>query len=102
MATATALRFALAATHRVINRVHHHAAHMGAAPLPARSTRFAARDVHVIDIANLSERRISAPMNSANLAGRQFDQCITTFPVVQRRLLPGAARNLSSPAREQY
>ncbi len=102
MTSAATLRFTLAATHRVIDRVHDHAAHMRAPPLPARPTGFAARDVHVIDIADLADRRVAVFVNPANLARRHFHQRITGFAVAQRRLLPGAARNLSAAARSQF
>jgi len=63
MASATALRFTLAAAHRVVDRIHHHAADMRSAPLPARPTGLAARDVHVIDVANLTDRRETGLVN---------------------------------------
>src|SRR5256885_16774637 len=45
----------LTAAHRVINRVHHHAADMRATSLPTRASSFATGDIHVIDIADLAD-----------------------------------------------
>ena len=59
MPAAAALRLTLTATHRVIDRIHDHAANVRAASLPARPTRFTTRDIHVIDIADLSDRGVA-------------------------------------------
>ena len=59
MASAAALRFTLTAAHRVIDRVHDHAAHVRTPALPARAAGLAARDVHVIDVADLADRRVT-------------------------------------------
>ena len=99
MATTAALGFTLAATHRVIDRVHDHAAHVRTPALPAGASGLAARHVHVIDVADLADRREAGLVDPANFAGRQFHQRVTGFAVAQRRLLPGAARNLAAAAR---
>src|SRR5438067_4001606 len=99
MPSAATLRFSLAAAHRVIDWVHGHAAHMRTPALPARATGLAARHVHVIDIANLTDRRETCVVNPANFARRKFHQCVTGLAVAQRRLLPGATRNLSAATR---
>ena len=70
-----------------------------AMPLPACAAGFAARHVHVIDVADLADRREAGVMNAANFAGRQFHQRVTGFAVAQRRLLSRAPRNLSATAR---
>src|SRR5436190_19573362 len=79
MPAAAALRFALAAAHRVIDRVHDHAAHMRPPSLPARPPGLAAGDVHVIDVSDLADRREATVVNAANLAGRKFDERVTGF-----------------------
>src|SRR5205085_11560181 len=99
MPSAAALRFALAAAHRMIDRVHDHAADMRTASLPAGASGLATRDIHVIDVADLADRGEAAVVDSANLAGRQFNQRVTGLAVTQRRLLPGAPRNLSAASR---
>ena len=68
MPSAATFRFTLATTHRVIDRIHDHAAHMRSSSLPARASGFAAGNVHVIDIADLANRRVRFFGNSANLA----------------------------------
>src|SRR5262245_35447113 len=99
MMTATAaLRLALAATHGVVNRIHDHAAHVRATPLPASATCFPAVDIHVIDIPDLADSRVSAFVNPANFARWHFHQRVTAFTIIQGRLLTGAACNLSAAA----
>jgi len=82
MTSPATFRFTLTAAHRVIDRVHHHSADMRSASLPARASRFAARNVHVIDVANLSDCRKTILVNSAHLTRRHFYQRITSFEVV--------------------
>ena len=65
----------------MIDRIHRHAAHMRSATLPARASGFAARNVHVIDVADLTDRRVRVFVNAANFAGRKFDQRVTTLAV---------------------
>src|SRR5438105_3017300 len=55
MASATAFGFALTATHRVIDRVHHHAAHSRTNAKPAAATSLARANIHVIDVADLTD-----------------------------------------------
>src|SRR6266436_5139657 len=75
---------------------------MRAPPLPARPSGFAARYVHVIDIADLTDRRVTGLMNAPDFAGRHFYQTVTAFAVIQRRLLAGAARDLAAASRRQF
>src|ERR1043166_4922272 len=98
MAAATTLRFALSAAHWVIDRVHDHAAPGRAPALPASASGLAARHVHVIDVADLTDRSKTRFVDSANFARRKFDQRVTGFPVAQRGLLPGAAGDLAAAA----
>src|SRR5438045_8602083 len=82
MVAATAsFGFALAAAHRVIHGIHHHATDMRSAPLPASASRFATRNIHVIDVSNLAAAGETAFVNSSNLAGRHFHQRTTGFVV---------------------
>src|SRR6516225_7386601 len=98
MASATALGFALATAHRVVDRVHDHAAHVRTASLPAGASGLAAGDVHVIDVPDLADRGVAILVDAANFAGGQFHERVTAFAVVQRGLLAGAARDLAAAA----
>src|SRR6266576_5198966 len=80
----------------MIDRVHRHAAHMRTPSLPARPACFAARHIHVIDIADLTNRRVTGLVNPPDFAGRHFYETVTAFAVIQRRLLAGAARDLAT------
>ena len=68
MPAATAFALPLAATHRMVDRVHRHAANVGPPAQPTTPSRFAAGNVHVLHIADLPNRRIGVLMDSANLA----------------------------------
>src|SRR5690348_10855350 len=98
MPSAAALRLTLPTAHWMIDRVHHHPANMRAAALPARPAGFATRDVHVIDVADLANRRIGAFVNPANLARGHLYECVTTFAVIKSRLLAGAPCDLPAAA----
>src|SRR5262245_3587780 len=86
----------------MIDGVHHHAAHMRSSALPTSTPRLAARNVHMIDVANLAYGRETVFVNSANFAGRHFDQRITSLQRGERRLLPCTARNLPPTTRSQF
>src|SRR5436190_10503629 len=83
MATATALRLALATTHRVIDWVHDHAADGRTDPAPTAAAGFTGRHVHVLDVADLADGRVALLVNLANLAGGQLDQRVTSFAVIE-------------------
>src|SRR6267143_1349992 len=74
MPSAATFGFALAATHRMIDRIHRHASHVWTPSLPAGPACFAARHVHVIDIADLANRRVTGLVNPPDFARRHFHQ----------------------------
>jgi hypothetical protein len=53
---------ALAATERVIDRVHRHAAHVRPLAEPAAATRLPDRHVLVVEVAHLADRRHAVPL----------------------------------------
>src|SRR6476620_2362835 len=62
----------LAPAHWMIDGVHRHATHMRTPPLPARPACFATRHVHVIDVADLTNRRVTGLMNAPDFTRWQF------------------------------
>src|SRR5439155_24747962 len=68
---AAALRLALAAAVRVVDRVHRAAADGGALALPAAAAGLAARDVLVVDVADLADGRAAREGHAAHLARGQ-------------------------------
>src|SRR5437868_3027233 len=70
---AAALRLALAAAVRVVDRVHRRAAHGGALALPAAAAGLAARDVLVVDVADLSDGGPARERDAAHLARRKAE-----------------------------
>src|SRR6266404_408789 len=101
MTSAATLGFALPAAHWMINWVHCHTADMRSSTFPARASGLATRNVHVINIANLPDRRVGVLVNAADFAGRHLHQRVTALEIVQRRLLTGAACNLPAATRRQ-
>ena len=56
----------------------------------------------MIDVTDLPNRREAVLVNSANFAGRHFDERITGLERSERRLLPSTTRNLAAAARGQF
>src|SRR6476620_6347554 len=63
-----ALRLALAAAVRMVDRVHRRSADGRALPLPAAPARLAAGDVLVVDVSDLPDGRAAGQRNAAHLA----------------------------------
>src|SRR5215469_5463277 len=85
----------------MVDWVHHHPAHVRATPTPARTSSFAARHIHVIDISYLANRGEAVLVKAPDFTRGQLHQRIAVFEVIQYCLLPGAARDLSATARSQ-
>ena len=102
MAPTATFRFPLTPAHRVIDGIHHHTAHMRPATLPASASRFATRDIHVIDVTDLTNRGEAILVDPANFARRQLHQRISRFQGGKRRLLPGGPRDLATASRNQF
>src|SRR5215470_8082340 len=68
------LRFALAAAVRMVNRVHRDAAHMAAFAEPSRTPRLADRNIFVVEVADLSNRRAAIRLHHPLLARRQLEE----------------------------
>src|SRR5271165_6459046 len=98
MSTTATLALSLAASHRVVDRIHRHTANMRSPPQPTTASRFAARDIHMLHIADLSDRRVGVLMNPPNLARRHPDQRIARFAIAQNGLLTSAPSHLPAPA----
>src|SRR6516162_4662884 len=70
--------------------------------LPTCATRLSAGNIHVIDVANLADRRETVLVNPAHFTRRHLHQRVTAFEVIENRLLACAARDLSAAARTQF
>jgi len=68
MATTATFRFPLATAHRMIDGIHHHTAHMRPAAPPTSASRFAAGDIHVIDVTDLTYCREAILVDPADFA----------------------------------
>ena len=71
-------------------------AHVRAPALPAGASGLAARHVHMIDVANLTDRRETRFVDPANFARRESHQRVTGFAVAEGGLLSGATRDLTA------
>src|SRR2546422_31103 len=69
-----ALALALAAAHRVVDGVHHRAAHRRAEAEPAHPTRLPDRYVLVVEVAHLPDRRHAVDRHHPHLARRQLER----------------------------
>src|SRR5262245_51325878 len=96
-----ALRLALAAAVRVIDRVHRHPAHARTPPEPSRAAGLAVRDVAVVEIADLTDGGAAGALHQPELAGRQLEQRVLAFLRHQLNGRPGPAAELTAAARAQ-
>ena len=98
MASAPTLTLALTAAHRVVDRVHSHAARLRTDAQPTGTTGLAAYDVHVFNVADLSNRRVALLVNPAKFTGGQFEQCVSALTVADDGLGTRASDNLTASA----
>src|SRR4051812_40687318 len=93
-----ALRLALAAAVRVVDRVHGGSAHGRALAEPAAAARLADRDVPVLDVPDLADGRAAGEHDATHLAGRQAQRGVAT--VLRDELHAGTcgARHLAALA----
>jgi len=64
---------------RVVDRIHRYATIVRTTPQPARSSRLTPRNVSVIHITDLPDRRRAIDENPADLARGKLQQCITAL-----------------------
>src|SRR5690242_10917163 len=89
---------ALAAAHRVADRVHRHAAVVRLAALPALAPGLAQTDGHVFGVGDRADRGPAVGADAADLAGRQRDLRPVGLAGGQGRAAPGGAADLPSAA----
>src|SRR5689334_21382635 len=73
------LRAPLTAAVRMIDRVHRDAAYARAPPEPARPSGLSVRDVLVLEVADLTDRRAAGGPDPAELARRQLQERVVAF-----------------------
>src|SRR5687768_10568379 len=78
----------LTAAQRVIDRVHRHAADLGPSAAPARSAGLAERQVLVIEVSDLADRRLALGVHPADLGAREAQQAEAAL--AGHQLHPGA------------
>jgi hypothetical protein len=93
-----ALALALAAAHRVIDRIHDRAADRRAEAAPADATRLADRDVLVVEIADLADRRHARQRDQPHLARGQLERGALAFLREELRLSARAPAQLRAAA----
>src|SRR6478735_1314756 len=95
-------RLAFTAAERVVDGVHGDAAHVRPLAHPPAPAGLADRDVLVVDVADLADRRKALDVDLANLARRHLHRGVVAFLGDELHRRPGAARNLSALARLQF
>src|SRR6267142_1646383 len=93
-----ALALALAAAHRVVDRVHDRAAHRGPEALPAHAPGLADRDVLVIEVADLAHGGHAVERDQPHLARGQPQRRAGAFLGEQLGLGAGTAAHLRAAA----
>src|SRR5262249_4033667 len=91
-------RTTLATAHRVVDRVHRDAALVRTATEPTRTTGLADRDVGVVDVRHLADRRLTIEVDLANLARRHTDLRVVAILRHQRSAGAGRANELAALA----
>src|ERR1035437_250299 len=96
---ASARSLALAAAHRVVDRVHRDAAVVRLPAEPAVAAGLADGDVLVLEVADLPDRGVAVDAHAAELARRDAEQRI--HALLRHELRPGSrrSRHLSAAAR---
>ena len=101
MTAATAFAFALAATHWVVNGVHHHAADVRTSAKPAGAPGLPSGDVHMVNVSHLTNGRVALFVDATDFTRRQTDQGVAALAVVEDGLLTGATRHLTTATGRQ-
>src|SRR5687768_8467817 len=96
-----ALALALAAAHRVVDGVHHGAAHGGPESLPAHAPRLAHGHVLVVEVAHLADGGHALERHAPHLARGQLQRGAVAFLGEQLRLSARAAAHLRAATRLQ-
>src|SRR5579885_1215336 len=91
-----ALRASLTAAVRMVHRIHRDTPDATALPEPSGAPRLADRNILVVEIANLADRRAAFREHHPLLARRQLEQGELALFGHQLGLGPGAARHLRS------
>src|SRR5687768_3380449 len=102
MAATTALGFALATTHWVIDWVHDHATNGWANSAPTAAASLARRFVHVLHVTDLANRGVAGFVNLPEFSGRHFDESVTSLAVIQDDQLASAAGDLTATSGNQF
>ena len=85
---------AFAAAMRMVDRVHHDAAHMRPDALPAIASRLAHRLVRTVGVGDGADRRHALAAHNAQFAGRQFQLRITAIAADELNIGAGGTGEL--------
>src|SRR4029077_14604398 len=98
---AAALRLAFAAAVRMVDRVHGRAAHGRALAEPAATAGLAARDVAVLDVADLADGRATGEEHAAHLARGETQRRVAAVLGDELHTGAGGAGHLAALGRLQ-
>src|ERR1044072_9557855 len=91
--------FALAAAHRVVDRVHHHAAVVGTEAAVADAPGLAPGNVLVLEVADLADGGVAVDVHLAHLASGAAHLGVDALARHQLRARAGRAHQLAALAR---
>ena len=97
----TARSLALTTTMRMVYRVHRHAANMRPDSFPARATGLTVRNIFVLDVADLSDRRLANQRYASHFAGGHTQLGVTAFLCHELSKCAGGTSHLTTLARPQ-
>src|SRR6058998_4354414 len=83
---------------RMVDRIHSHSPNVGPPPLPPLPARFPDRNVLVIGIADLPDRRLTGGQDLPHLAGLETELDVEPFPSHHLRRGPRTADQLPAPS----
>src|SRR5712691_235798 len=95
----SARRFPFAATHRVSNGVHCHAAHVGANPFPAIAASLPDLNGTVLNVSHTTNGRLARHWHATDFARRQSDLRPTLLAGVQHGTRTSGTTQLGATAR---
>src|SRR5262245_32873377 len=96
-----ARRLPFSAAHRMVDRIHRHAAHRWVTTHPAAAAGLADRHVLVVEVADLTHHRAAVDVEAPHLARRQSQLRVVAFLRHQLAIGAGRARHPRGAPREQ-
>ncbi len=102
LATAATLALPLTSAHRMVDRVHHHAADVRTTTQPTGATRLAEGDFFMGHVPHLSDGGITFDVEPPDFPGRQLEKSVLAVDRRADRRGSGRANDLSATTRHHF